>query len=251
MEVLVTFAVDWEFKPWLRLRAFKPDPESRRVFRTKHGEADVKVLMTGMGPPNALRAVRESLDEVPDVCIVSGLAGSLKRSHRNCEILAARAVRSETGTEIIKSDETLMNMAMECGAKAVPQFISAEQVVRNTGEKSRLGLFADAVDMESFVTMRELGRLGTPCVAIRSVADSAEMDIPYDFDRALDGSGRIQIGRILGQVVRNPWHAWTLTRFGAQSIRAARSLAQFLDGYLAYLTAHKERLGSSVQYISQ
>jgi len=251
MKVLVTFAVDWEFKPWLRLRSFKADRDSRHLFRAQFGGADVRVLLTGMGPTNALRTIRESLDELPDACIVSGLAGSLKPHHRTGEILVARAVRSETGAEIFESNEALVNTAIKSGAKVVRQFISAEQVVRDAGEKSRLGLFADAVDMESLVAMKELGALGTPCVAIRSVADSAEVDVPYDFDRALDDSGRIRIGRVFGQVVRDPRQVWPLAKFGAQSIRAARALARFLDGYMTCLAADKERLDIGIQCISQ
>ncbi|MEJ2008044.1 MAG: hypothetical protein P8Z30_07810, partial [Acidobacteriota bacterium] len=213
--MMVTFAVDWEFKPWLRIRPFRQVPGGARAFETRIAGTDVTVVLTGVGPLNSSRAIRAAMDAVlPDLCIASGLAGGLKPEHRPGEVLVARGARSEAGREAFKSDEKLFGAAVECGAKAVDRFISAQHVVRTAKEKAQLGASADAVDMESFAIMKEMGDLGVPCVAVRSVADSAEMDVPCDFDRALDSSGHIRIIHVLGQVVCDPRQAWPLARLG-------------------------------------
>jgi nucleoside phosphorylase len=249
MKILVTFAVDWECKSWLRLRAFKPVPGTSRAFRAQSGGSDVRVVLTGVGPLNALRSIRNAMDEIPDLCITSGLAGGLKHQHRTGEILVARVVRSVGGGVCVHSDDRLFSAAVECGAKPVNQLISAAQVVRTVQEKSRLSASSDAVDMESSAIMKELSGLGVPCVAVRSVSDPAETGLPCDFDRALDDSGRIRMVHVLGQVVADPRQVWPLARLGVRSSRAVASLARYMDGYTAYLAGHKETLDLSVQHI--
>ncbi len=251
MRILVTFALDWEFKPWLRLGGFQPASVNGREFRAEIADQDVRVILTGVGPVNAARSIRNFVDQAPDLCITSGLAGGLKHQHRPGEILAARSARAENGEHEYESDEELFTAAVECGAKPVDRFISSDHVVRTVQEKRRISASADAVDMESFAIMKEMSGLGVPCVAVRSVSDSAEMDLPCNFDRALDHSGRISMVRILGQVACDPRQAWPLAQLGMRSSRAAASLARYLNGYIACLAAHKEKMDLQVQHISQ
>jgi len=251
MRILVTFALDWEFKPWLRLGGFQPASRNGRAFHAEIADQDVRVILTGVGPVNAARSIRNFVDKVPDLCIASGLAGGLKHQHRPGQILAARSVRAANNGPAYESYEGLLAAAVECGAKPVDQFVSSERVVRTVQEKLRLSASADAVDMESFAIMKEMSGLAVPCVAVRGVADSAEMDLPCDFDRAIDHSGRIRMIRVLGQVAGDPRQAWPLVRLGMRSSRAAASLARYLDGYIAYLAGHKENMDLRVQHISQ
>jgi nucleoside phosphorylase len=251
MKILVTFAVDWEFKPWLRQRAFQKESRNYCTFRSKVKGVDVKALLTGVGADNAVRSIATSLDEIPDLCITSGLAGGLNPQYRPGDVLVARAVCDATGETLVYSDERLFSSAVDCGAKPASRFISVPRVVRTVQEKSRLSASADAVDMESFAIIKELSGLGVPCVAIRSVSDSSEMSVPYDFDRALDASGRIQMFQVLGQVVCDPRRLWPLARLGVRSSRAAASLARFLDAYVGTLAGYKEKLDVNVQHINQ
>ena len=251
MRILVTFALDWEFKPWLRLGGFRSGSENGRAFRAEIAGHHVSVILTGVGPANAARSIRNFVDEVPDLCITSGLAGGLKHQHRPGDILAARSARAENSGSSYESDKGLFTAAVECGAKPVDQFVSSDRVVRTAQGKLRLSGAADAVDMESFAIMKEMSGLGVPCVAVRSVSDSVEMDVPCDFDRALDHSGRIRIARVLIQVASDPRQAWPLARLGMRSSRAAASLARYLNGYIAYLGGHKEKMDLKVQHISQ
>ncbi len=251
MKILVTFAVDWEFKPWLRQRAFQSDRRNAGTFSAQIEGIDVRVLLTGIGTGNALRSISATVDEIPDLCITSGLAGGLKPQHRSGEVLVARAVYDSTGETFVYSDERLFSSAVDCGAKPASRFISVSQIVRTVQEKTRLSASADAVDMESFAVMKELSRLGVPCAAIRSVSDPLEMRVPYDLDRALDSAGRIRMRQVLGQVVCNPRQLLPLARLAIRSSRATASLARFLDNYVLSLAGFKEKLDLNVQHISQ
>jgi len=251
MRILVTFAVEWEFKPWLRLGSFQACPGDGRAFSATAAGSDIRVVLTGIGAANAARAIRSFTDYRPDICIASGLAGGLKPQHRSGEILAARVVRAEDARISYESDQALFSAAVRCGAKPVDQFLSSGRVVRTAQEKFRLGSAADAVEMEAFAVMQEMSDLDVPCVALRAVADPADMNVPCDFDRALDDSGRIRIVQVLSQLAGDPRRLWPLAQLGVRSTRAATVLARYLERYTNGLAGHEEKMDLSVKAISQ
>lgn len=244
MKVLVTFAVDAEFAPWRRLRKFRratlqPHP----MYEAQIGENAVRVVLTGMGWENARRAVQTVLEDLPDVCISSGLAGGLRPGYRPGEILAARHVGEVKGGRVMRSDAELLEAAASCGAQIVDMFLSSRWLVVSADEKRRIGQFGDAVDMESFRVFAAASGRGVPSVAIRAVADPVELDLPLDFSQVINERGQIRSARLLALVAARPSRLSGLIRLGRTSWRAAASLAQLLDRYVAALVdraAHRE-----------
>lgn len=236
MNVVVTFAVRWELAPWLRLRAF------RRVavkgwtsYETTIAGAAVHVVLTGIGPSHAKEAIRAALGSKPDAVLASGLAGALKRSYGVGDVLAARLVHPERTDQHVSSSEELLDSAIACGAKAVDSFLSANTIARTAKEKAVLGSLADAVDMESFAILTEAGRSGVPAIALRSVADTGEYDLPCDFSKMVDERGRLRMWRMALEPICAPQRFPALIRFAIAGHRAASRLARFLDRYLEVL----------------
>src|SRR6202140_376843 len=119
MKILVTFAVRSEFAPWQRRRNFLRLPGDWPVFEATFGGAQVQAILTGMGPDHALGAAKRSFGYKPDICISTGLAGSLRSEYRPGDILAARLV-SEAGEPVaVASHRELFSVAMDCGARQV------------------------------------------------------------------------------------------------------------------------------------
>ncbi|MGA2078252.1 MAG: hypothetical protein ABSH52_32585 [Terriglobia bacterium] len=237
MNVVVTFAVRSELAPWLRLRAFRPvKPEGLECYETTMPGAVVLAVLTGMGAANAARAIRHVLNaRLPDAVVASGLAGALKPEYGVGDVLVARFVRSDRGDQQVRSSDVLLRLAVECGAKAVDSLVSANAIARTVEDKARLGGFADAVDMESLAILTETRRAGIAAVAVRSVADTAQCDIPCDFSKMLDERGRIRLWRLALEPLRAPHRLPALIRFALASHRAACRLAGFLDGYMEAL----------------
>ncbi|MBI2821892.1 MAG: hypothetical protein HYX74_06680 [Acidobacteria bacterium] len=232
MKIVVTFAAESEFSPWRRLRSF------RRVrcvegalYETRIGAATVYAAVTGMGGHNAGRVIAPLLREAPDVCVSSGLAGGLRRRYLPRAVLVARAVCLKGSDQLIQSDEGLVRLAVRCGATAVDLFHSGENVVLTAKEKFRMGLVADAVEMESFAVMQETACRKVPAVAIRAIADPVEMDLPLDFNQATGRDGCVSVPRVLAQLARRPARLPALVRFGFESRRSAWALVSLLDRY--------------------
>src|ERR1700688_4146557 len=204
MKILVTFAVRAEFAPWRRRRDFLRVPGDLPVFEATFGGARVRAVLTGMGQKHALDAAKRSLAYRPDICISTGLAGALRSGYRPGDLLAARLV-SEVGEPVaVASHRELLATAVDCGARQIERLATSKTLVRRAEHKRELGSQAEAVDMESYTILVEAARRGVPVLPIRAISDTADFDVPYDFERARDAKGQIRALGVFSQVLRRP-----------------------------------------------
>ena len=239
MRILVTFAVDAEFAPWRKLRAFqKSKSAGTDCFSTKIGENEINVLLTGIGCRKAwLEATKVLWNGDVDICISSGLAGGLRDAHRLGEVLVAENVLASKWDRAIACDALLVDSAVATGAKKVKAFYTADHVILRSSDKRNLSVFGDAVEMESGEVLLEAAAFGAKVAAIRSISDTVDEDLPLDFNKAAGDSGEVSMRRIVGSVASAPASIPALVRFGRQSRRAAESLAVFLERYLQKMVA--------------
>src|SRR5579872_4430176 len=139
MKILVTFAVRAEFAPWQRRRNFLRVPGDVPVFEAAFGGAKVRAILTGMGQDHALAVAKKCLAYRPDLCISTGLAGSLRSEYRCGDIVAARLV-SEVGEPVaVASHRELMSVAVDCGARQIERLASSKTLVARAEQKRELG----------------------------------------------------------------------------------------------------------------
>lgn len=233
MRVLLTFAVEPEFAPFRQLREFETSHIGEHMlYSAQIGRADVDVILTGMGPANAMRAVNAALAASAPYtfCISSGFCGALKADYSVGAILVAHAVVPVSRNKTIECLSALVTQAWADGAIMVNRFFSSDKVIASAEEKAWLSPFADAVDMESFSVLEAVQEL--PGVAIRVVSDRFDQDMPIDFGTTMDDKGKVRIGGVLKQVAMHPIQIPALIRLGRGSKAAAQRLANFLDGYI-------------------
>jgi adenosylhomocysteine nucleosidase len=229
MKILVTFAVQAEFAPWQRRRNFMRLAGEWPVFEAMFGGAQVRVVLTGMGQEFALKAAKRSFGYRPDMCISTGLAGSLLDEYRTGDILAARLV-SEVGEPVaVASHRELLSSAVDCGARQIERMTTSKTLIASVEHKQQLAKQAEAVEMESYTILAEAARCGIPAVAIRAISDTADFEMPYNFEDALDSSGQVRMLGIAAQVLRRPSGLPALLKLARDSRFAARRLADFLD----------------------
>lgn len=244
MRVLVTFAVEAEFAPWLSLRKFtkrilNPDYEDGWVvYETENGPNTIWVALTGMGS----RSKRDSFllgfhakEAGVEVFVSSGLAGSLRKEHAVGEIIAPERIGNLREANGIPSNRELLDAARESGAKIIAALLTADHIVKTSEEKERLAFFGDAVDMESNSLMSALNGQGIPSVTVRAISDASDEDLPIDFDQCLSEEGKLNPVHLLQRLLRRPSKIPALVRFGVRSKKAAAKLASFLDSFTAAL----------------
>jgi adenosylhomocysteine nucleosidase len=251
VKILVTFALDAEFAPWRRLRTFEPLPElSFIAYESREAGIHLRVILTGVGLQHAQRVTKSALRWQPDVCISSGLAGSLRPILRVGEVFVPREVMElETG-RIQATDDELFNSARNHGATVVERSLSTENMVLSADGKSRLGRMAEAVDMEGFAVISEGQAKEIPSVAIRAISDSADEDLPLNFGEMLDSRGNLVRSKLTTAVMRAPHKLHGLIRLGRNSRRAAAILTRYLDVFvndIPQLSSHRSQAAAAVR----
>jgi len=237
----VTFAVRSEFAAWRRMSGFEPVSRlDGTLYLMRIGDAEVYAFITGIGMRSARSDLQHLLAESVDLCIASGLAGSLTKKYRAGSILVAKAVRTSGPNRAIKSDKSLVQGANECGAASVDFFFTSDVVMNSEAEKSRLREIADAVEMESFQIFSQAAEQGVPVVAVRAISDAADTSLPIDFNRIIDDCGQISWPLALCEIGKAPTRLPQMIRFGFESARAARNLAHFLDRYIRFLIGNAD-----------
>jgi adenosylhomocysteine nucleosidase len=253
MRVLVTFAVEAEFAPWRKRHDFRPAQTSQgeKAHAANISGVEVFVGLTGIGPKAASSRICDfTWCEDFDLFISSGFAGALRSEHQIADILAARElVADEDRTKAlgrkVLSTQRLLKIAEECGAKLVGGFYSSPSTIRTAAEKAALRDAADAVEMESFEILAEAFVWIREGIAIRAVSDTADEDLPLDFDQVVTDSGDLSVARLAGQIIREPSVIPGLISLGRRSGKAAGRLADFLDAYVAALAGRPQAIASS------
>lgn len=243
MKILVTFALEAEFTPWRSRREFRRQTwGAADVYVATIGEAEVGVALTGVGPRQAALAAWRSIGSAGDslkFCISSGLAGALRPEYQIGQVLAASKVFAEpyhdSPEEILESSPSLISFAAELGAIPVGRFFTAGRAIIRAEEKRHLGRGADAVEMETFEILRQCAERGIPAAAIRAISDTVDENLPFDMNEIFNNRGQVSVPQVITQLARHPLSLPGLVNLGRHSRRAAESLAQFLDRYIAFV----------------
>lgn len=248
MRVLVTFAVEAEFAAWRKLRRFRYiDYDGLQLWRTNAGGAEITVLVTGVGTESSAQAMGLMMkmadeDQHFDICISSGLAGALQETLVPGDIIAPQMVIAENRhadlpSDQLKVDPDLRRQALEGGAIASDCLFTTDQVLVKASQKRDCSSRAQSVDMESFDIVKEARARGARGVVLRAISDSANEDLPINFNLTLSKKHQVSVTKVILQLMKNPLALPALLRFAKQSRLAAEKLAHFLDVYVQKVTS--------------
>ena len=205
---LVCFAVKEEAKPFNQLVASQPQ---------------VKTLLTGIGPRNAEKAIRAAFaQQKPERVLSCGFAGGLRPE------LAA-------GTVVFSADkETGLEPALLAADARPARFHCVERVATTAEQKRALwqATGADAVDMESQIICALCREQKIPSAIVRVILDTADADLPLDFNQFLTADEELDISRLTRAVLMSPGKIPALLRLQQQGKAAAEKLGQVLAGLL-------------------
>jgi adenosylhomocysteine nucleosidase len=248
MKIVVTFAVQAEFAPWRKRRKFRSiDYDGLRLFQTRIGQAQVTVLLTGMGGEASAQTMGLMMRMADDnhhfdLCISSGLAGALEDKLTPGNIIAPRLLRVESRhgdspSEELTVDANLHEQAVKLGAICSNCLLTTDRVLVKASQKKDCSSRAQLVDMESFEIVKQAIAWGARGIVLRAISDAANEDLPIDFNLAISSRKQISIPRVFLQLAKRPSALPSLLRFARQSREAAENLVGFLDEYIQNLAA--------------
>jgi adenosylhomocysteine nucleosidase len=207
-KVLVCFAVREEAAPFTHCAATLPR---------------IQVLLTGMGARNAERAVRAALEkERPDLVITCGFAGGLQPEWPSRTVVFAVEAKPDLSAALVAA-----------GARSA-RFHCAARVATTAAEKRelRISTSADAVEMESEIIHKICHSQNVPCATVRVILDTANEDLPLDFNRLMDAEQRLSYFRLALELIKSPGKIGALLGLQKQSRTAAKKLAGLLERIL-------------------
>ncbi len=194
--------------------------EEARTFRRLIGERrEVEVILVGVGKKNAERAIRGVLaKDRPGLVLSCGFAGGLRPD-------------LVTGTAIFAADpETGLEPALLAAGAKPARFHCADRVVATAEDKRALreATGADAVEMESEAVCAACREHKIPCGTVRVVLDTAQEDLPLDFNQLMTTEQKFSHRRLALALMRRPGKAGALLRLQRQARTAAEKLGQLL-----------------------
>jgi adenosylhomocysteine nucleosidase len=206
---LICFALKEEAAPFLRFARKNPS---------------LQILVTGMGKRNTEKSFRAALEQQrPALVLTCGFAGGLDPRLN----LGAVVYDADPDTGLIGTLEKL-------GAKQT-HFHCAPRILVTSAEKRsvREATGDDAVEMESHYIRALCREQKIPSATIRVISDTADEEMPLDFNTCMTPDDRVSITRIMFAMLKSPGNVPALLAFQKKSALAAKNLARVLTGLLS------------------
>ena len=192
--------------------------EEAKFFKPSAGSPS-RVLVTGMGKVNARASLLAALEKFePQQIITAGFAGGLNPALKSGQIVFS----APDGSALEQS-------LLSAGARPAA-FHCSDRVATNRQDKQRLreSTGADAVEMESGVIRSLCQERRIPCAIVRVILDTAEEDLPLDFNLFLRPDQTLDLKKVVFALLKAPRRIPGLLRLQRQSRHAAAHLGQIL-----------------------
>ena len=199
-----------------------------------------KILVTGIGRQNAEKSVREFLaTNSPKLVLTCGFAGGLnpdlKLGDVVFEIPNRRDELHESQTKIEgevrdSCNSSLREKLIAAGAKSA-KFFCADHIATTVVEKKKLRdeTGADAVEMESAAIHAVCREHGIPCATVRVISDTANEDLPLDFNKLSKPDKSLDFGKLAWAIIKSPGKISALMQLQKKTSFAASQLALVLE----------------------
>jgi adenosylhomocysteine nucleosidase len=238
---LICFALKEEAAPFRKIPA---------------GKAGISILLTGIGRQNAEKSLREFLnscrsrgDETqikkeletphvvsyePNLVLTCGFAGGLnpdlKLGDVVFELPLTPSLSPSDGERVsARTGEGLVAKLLAGGAKPAKLFC-ADRIATTVAEKKALRdeTGADAVEMESAAIHAVCHERGIPCATIRVISDTANEDLPLDFNALAKPDKSLDFGKLFLAIAKSPGKIGALMALQKKTKFAAERLADVL-----------------------
>ena len=221
---LICFALKEEAAPFRKIAA---------------GKSGITILLTGIRRQNAEKSLREFLaSNSPKLVLTCGFAGGLNPDLKPGEVVfetsfpsssRRESAQTEIGNQLEPTHVGCYEQLVAAGAKPA-KFFCADRIATTVGEKKKLReeTGADAVELESGAIHAICRERGIPCATVRVISDTANEDLPLDFNRLSKPDMNLDYGKLAWAIAKSPGKIGALRRLQQNCQSAANQLAAVL-----------------------
>lgn len=207
---------------------------NRFTFRGgRYRGARIAVVESGMGFARAREATLQMVEaHTPNWLLSCGFSGALSADAAIGDIVIATSIRDMHGQEL------KIDVGMPADRhRHVGRTLVTDDVVRKVDDKKALAEQFDAiaVDMESLAVAQVGVETSTRFMSVRAISDDLSEDLPPEILSIIGSTGSMRVGAALGALWKRPSSAKDMWRLRENAMKAADSLAEFLDGVVEQL----------------
>ena len=196
------------------------------------GDAEALVIVGGVGRKRCIQAVRQLIEAGAQWIVSAGFAGGLDPVAAVGDVIAASRILSQADpSDVLESDPRLLPAVPPSGKFGFvirhADLVTIDKVVCAASEKAAIyrSTGAAAMDMESHAAAQECRRAGVPFLAVRSISDAADEDLPGIIPVMTTTISAI---RRLALLCSDPGVWYRLARLRAQARTAGDNLGEVL-----------------------
>ena len=182
-----------------------------------------QIFLTGIGRMNADKATKDFLaTHSPLMLITCGFAGGLLPELRVGDIVFEMPESNDVYNVVRPK-------LIAAGAREGKIFC-ADRIATTAADKAKLrdATHADAAEMESGAVQSVCALRGIPCVTVRVISDTANEDLPLDFNQFLTDDKKMDMAKLMLAVAKAPWKMGALMELQKNTKLAAQRLADVL-----------------------
>jgi len=217
---------------WAVVAALKRELAPLRHCSSPH----LLLIETGMGQLNADWVVRQLFNQKAVQAVINiGLAGALSPALQLGDLVIGEEVRS---TSSFAPTPALLQAASQVKLDGVRAhtgiIITQDEILWRASDKRRLALelpsgTVGCVDMESAAVATVCDQHQIPFLAVRSISDRLDEDLPADFNRFRGRNGNLAIGKLLASSALHPASLPGLVELRRRTCLCAEHLARFVE----------------------
>ncbi len=205
-------------KPAGTLVCFALKEEAAAFKKLAAGKSGVAILVTGIGQKNSEKSLRDHLQRNhPQTVFTCGFAGGL-------------APELGIGSVVFSAGDAVLGLALTQAGALPVKFHCSTRIATTTQEKKDLRnkTGADVVEMESDIIHAVCREHGIPCATVRAISDTADEDMPLDFNQLAKPDLSMDYGKLAWAIMKSPGKIGALRRLQRSTTFAAEELAKVL-----------------------
>jgi len=194
-----------------------------------HVASNTLVILSGTGPDNASVAAQKLIENGANQLISWGCAGALAPFLKAGDLLIPTVILTEDNQQLETRRDwarkiiNTLEQAIRCYDGWLFESRSVIPLAQDKMQQHQKTQ-ALAVDMESAALARVAQQAGIPFVAIRSIVDPADLDLPKAISHAMTKKGAISIAKLMLYLCCHPTELPRLIQLGLHFNSASKTL---------------------------